>query len=129
MIFDKHIQDISNVILSCYSGLGVTTDHIQIQKTRKEFDGDWTVVVFPLLSFSKQNLEKTAHKLGLELQTKIKYVYSFNIVKGFLNLEFSETFWFDVLKYSFLDNFELNKTKSKNVVVEFSSPNTNKPLH
>ena len=129
MIFDKHIKDISSVILSFYSNLGVSAKHIQIQKTRKEFKGDWTVVVFPLLSFSNNNLEETAHELGLDLQKNIKYVSSFNIVKGFLNLEFSDTFWFDVLKFSFLENFELNKSKDKNIVVEFSSPNTNKPLH
>ena len=129
MIFNQHIHDISNVVLNYYSETDIAPKNIQIQKTRQEFKGDWTLVVFPLLSFSNKKLHETANEIGLELQNKIQYISSFNVVKGFLNLEFVDTFWFDVLEFSFLDNFELNKSTNKNVVVEFSSPNTNKPLH
>ena len=129
MIFNKHINDITESVLHFYADEDISVQYVQIQKTRKEFQGDWTIVVFPLLRFSKQPLDKTASNLGDFLVQNIQYIISFNIVKGFLNLEFSDTFWFDVLNFSFLEGFELNTNKDNHVVVEFSSPNTNKPLH
>ena len=129
MIFDKHIKDITESVLNFYVNKDISNQYIQIQKTRKEFQGDWTIIVFPLLRFSEKPLDKTANDLGSFLVQNIEYIISFNIVKGFLNLEFSDTFWFDVLKFSFSKGFELNKKKDNHVVVEFSSPNTNKPLH
>jgi len=129
MIFDKHIKDITESVLHFYTDKEISNQYIQIQKTRKDFQGDWTIIVFPLLRFSKKPLDQTANDLGSFLVQNIEYIVSFNIVKGFLNLEFSDTFWFDVLKFSFLEGFELNKNKDDHIVVEFSSPNTNKPLH
>ena len=129
MIFDKHIKDITESVLRFYTDKEISNQYIQIQKTRKDFQGDWTIIVFPLLRFSKKPLDQTANDLGSFLVQNIEYIVSFNIVKGFLNLEFSDTFWFDVLKFSFLEGFELNKNKDDHIVVEFSSPNTNKPLH
>ena len=129
MIFDKHIKDITESVLYFYTDKDISNQYIQIQKTRKDFQGDWTIIVFPLLRFSKKPLDQTANDLGSFLVQNIEYIVSFNIVKGFLNLEFSDTFWFDVLKFSFSEGFELNKNKDNHIVVEFSSPNTNKPLH
>ena len=129
MIFDKHIKDITESVLHFYTDKEISNQYIQIQKTRKDFQGDWTIIVFPLLRFSKKPLDQTANDLGSFLVQNIEYIVSFNIVKGFLNLEFSDTFWFDVLQFSFLEGFELNKNKDDHIVVEFSSPNTNKPLH
>ena len=129
MIFDKHIFDIKDLIKAHYSHSELLEQSIQIHETRKEFVGDWTVIVFSLTRFSKKNVLETANDLGDLIVNKLDYVSSFNVVKGFLNLEFSNIFWFDALQYSFSDNFEVNKNKNKNIVVEFSSPNTNKPLH
>ena len=119
MIFDKHIKDITESVLHFYSDQDMTSQYVQLQKTRKEFQGDWTIVVFPLLRFSKQPLDKTARNLGDFLVHNIQYVNSFNIVKGFLNLEFSDNFWFDVLKFSFSEGFELNKHKDNHNIDTF----------
>ncbi len=129
MIFDKHINDISSLILKYFKNLKIDNTHIQLQKTRKEFTGDWTVVIFPLLKYSNESIESTASNLGVYLKGHLNYITSFNIVKGFLNLEFSDQFWFDALDFSFLQNFEINKSREQSIVIEFSSPNTNKPLH
>ena len=61
------------------------------------------------------------HNLGVYLKDHLNYITSFNIVKGFLNLEFSDQFWFDALDFSFLKNFEINESKDQNIVIEFSS--------
>lgn len=127
MILDKHIQEISNLLFAYYPSL--SKKDIQIQETRKEFTGDWTIIIFPLMKFSKQPLTDTANELGEHIKNEINYVNSFNVVKGFLNLEFKDTFWFHVLENSFSDNFEVNISKNKHVIIESSSPNTNKPLH
>ena len=129
MIFDKHIFEIKDLIKAHYSDSELLEESIQVNETRKEFVGDWTVIVFSLTRFSKKNVLETANELGNLIVNKLDYVSSFNVVKGFLNLEFSNIFWFDALQYSFSDSFEVNKNKNKNIVVEFSSPNTNKPLH
>ena len=129
MIFDKHINDISSLILKYFQNSKIDDKHIQLQKTRKEFTGDWTVVIFPLLKYSNESIESTANNLGVYLKDHLNYITSFNIVKGFLNLEFSDQFWFDALDFSFLKNFEINESRDQNIVIEFSSPNTNKPLH
>ena len=129
MIFDKHINDISSLILKYFQNSKIDNTHIQLQKTRKEFTGDWTVVIFPLLKYSNESIESIANNLGVYLKDHLNYITSFNIVKGFLNLEFSDQFWFDALDFSFLKNFEINESRDQNIVIEFSSPNTNKPLH
>ena len=127
MIFNTHIQEITDLICSTYSGLH--KENIQIQETRKEFSGDFTVVIFSLTRFSKKSIEETANEIGVILVEKISYILSYNIVKGFLNLKFSDFFWCSVLEYSFHDNFHINELKNKNIVLESCSPNTNKPLH
>ena len=68
---------------------------IQFQNTKKDFDGDITLVVFPLLSVSRKSPEQTAEEIGVYLQRKIVEVIDFNVVKGFLNLEISKDFWFN----------------------------------
>ena len=105
---------------------------IQLQKTRAEFEGDFTVVVFPLLKITKQNPEKTAEEIGSYLIHKISFISKYNVVKGFLNLSISASFWIDKFYeiYS-VDNFGITKVEKNSPVflVEFSSPNTNKPIH
>jgi len=118
-------------ISACY-GQKVEEDSVQIQKTRREFEGDLTVVVFPFLRFSKKSPEQTANDLGNFLQENIESIPSFNIVKGFLNLVIDNSYWLSVLNdavktddYGFIPLVE----GAKKVMIEYSSPNTNKPLH
>ncbi|MBJ04827.1 MAG: arginine--tRNA ligase [Flavobacteriales bacterium] len=129
MIYKTHITDISKLIFDLYPDESINLNDIQVQETRKEFNGDFTVIIFPLLKYSKKNIDLTAKELGDFLVKHINYVNSYNIVKGFLNLEFKDFFWLDVLSFSFSENFEINKEKNNHIVLEFSSPNTNKPLH
>ena len=127
MIYKKHIEEISNLVTIFYAGLSLKD--IQIQETRKEFEGDWTIVLFPILKLIKKPLEQIGDELGSYLIKELDYLERFNIVKGFLNLQFSDNFWFEVLEFSFSDNFEINDQKHENIVIESCSPNTNKPLH
>ncbi len=105
---------------------------IQIQNTRKDLEGDVTVVVFPFLRFSKKSPEQTGDEIGTYLVKNIEFVNSFNVIKGFLNLEIESSFWIDSLLEAYSDkNFGTDSQPevSETVMVEYSSPNTNKPLH
>lgn len=105
---------------------------IQFQQTRKEFDGDITLVVFSLLKQSKKDPERLAEEIGNYLILNVKEVSNFNVVKGFLNLSISSHFWFHQFVESYkIDNFGIKKEDkdSKTYLVEYSSPNTNKPIH
>ena len=103
----------------------------QVQKTRPEFEGDFTVVVFPLLKISKSGPEKTAEDIGNYMVNKLFEVTEYNIIKGFLNLVISNNYWIDFFNQTLNDNnFGRHNEKSGDpTVIEFSSPNTNKPLH
>ncbi len=104
---------------------------IQLQKTRKDFEGDITLVVFPLLRASKKSPEQTAEEIGIYLSEKSSEVVNYNVVKGFLNLEISDSYWLEFLSMAQADaNFGFAAPNSKSrKMVEYSSPNTNKPLH
>ncbi|MDP4222512.1 MAG: arginine--tRNA ligase [Bacteroidota bacterium] len=110
----------------------VADDLIQLQETRKEFRGDFTLVVFPLLRFSKNTPEKTGETIGNYLKTNFPSVSGFNVIKGFLNIEVSDARWIEYFAglSSDRDIFGGCKVKKPEVIlVEYSSPNTNKPLH
>ena len=110
----------------------VTNNLIQLQETRKEFKGDFTLVVFPLLRFSKNTPEKTGESIGNYLLTCFPSVAGFNVIKGFLNLEISERWWIEYFAdmSAGKDLFSNCRVKNPDVIlVEYSSPNTNKPLH
>lgn len=109
----------------------IPLEQISFQKTRKEFEGDTTLVVFPLVRFSKKSPEETANAIGNYLKEQVAEVEKFNVVKGFLNISFADTFWADWFASTVLDdNYGFAKPNSgKTVMVEYSSPNTNKPLH
>lgn len=103
---------------------------IQIQPTRKEFEGDLTVVVFPLLRISKKSPEITAQEIGEAIKASTPEVSSFNVIKGFLNIKLSPLYWSSVINgINDDENFGQLPSTGKRVMVEFSSPNTNKPLH
>jgi len=105
---------------------------IQIQPTRKDFRGDFTIVVFPLLKISRKSPEETAEKLGTQLKKDLQFVSNFNVVKGFLNLELHTEFWKENFEKMYeKKNYGIHSTRKEAApyLVEFSSPNTNKPLH
>ncbi|MFD1553306.1 arginine--tRNA ligase [Putridiphycobacter roseus] len=103
---------------------------IQFQKTKKEFDGDITLVTFPIVKFSKEAPHITGEKLGAFLLENSDLVSAYNVVKGFLNLSIVDTFWVDQLNtISETVNYGFSPSNGKLYMVEYSSPNTNKPLH
>jgi arginyl-tRNA synthetase len=105
---------------------------IQIQFTRKEFEGDMGVVVFPYTRFSKKSPEQTGGDIGEYLLNNVEFISKYNVIKGFLNLVISPNYWVDFLFSSFNDlQFGLKKIEpdSPLCMIEYSSPNTNKPLH
>lgn len=108
----------------------IAEDVINIQETRKEFEGQVTIVVFPIVRFSKKSPEETANAMGAYLQAHVAEVTDFNVVKGFLNLTIEESYWINLLNNTLLaPNFLTVKSRGERVMVEYSSPNTNKPLH
>ena len=125
------VQSVVEAIKSLYN-TDFSAEKIQLQKTRKEFEGDYTVVVFPFLALSKKRPEETAQEIGEYLKNNVPAISSFNVVKGFLNLAISPSYWVDLLNE--IDNNEKwgitpVTEESPLVMVEYSSPNTNKPLH
>lgn len=103
---------------------------IQTQATRKEFEGDITLVTFPLLKTSHKGPEQTAEEIGRWLKERCPEVESFNVVKGFLNIKFSLSYWSNIFRsISAAEDFGTLPPTGKRVMIEFSSPNTNKPLH
>ena len=109
----------------------IDENQIQLQKTRKEFDGDITLVVFPFLRITKKSPEQSGEAIGEYLKSNIDLIVDYNVVKGFLNLVIHSSYWSDFLKSAGeTSNFGYSKVNSKErVMVEYSSPNTNKPLH
>lgn len=108
------------------------TDQIQFQKTKREFEGHITLVVFPLLKLSKKKPEDTGQEIGVYLEKNCTAVKSFNVIKGFLNLSISSTSWVELLlNIDSDDNYGFKEVSKDSplVMIEYSSPNTNKPLH
>ena len=111
---------------------GIDKSIIEFQKTRKEFEGDLTLVVFPLIRIFKKSPEEICNEIGFLLSKQIMFISSFNVIKGFLNIELNNNFWIEsIIKISKTKNYGITKknNKSDTTLVEFSSPNTNKPLH
>lgn len=105
---------------------------VEFQTTRKEFEGDITLVTFPMLRYHKTNPEKLGNDLGEYLATQLEEVEGYNVVKGFLNLVISDTYYlnfFRSIKDNALYGFQVPAQDEKAVMVEYASPNTNKPLH
>ncbi len=103
---------------------------VSIQATRKEFEGDVTVVTFPFLKTSHKSPEATAEEIGAFLKKNVAEIESYNVVKGFLNLKLSTSYWNGVFSSIAEDSdFGQAAPTGKTIMVEFSSPNTNKPLH
>ena len=105
-------------------------ESVEFQSTRKEFEGDITVVVFPMLQVVKGNPVQIGEAIGEYLVANVDVVIRFNVVKGFLNLVFSDTYFVDFFNsVSDFSNFGKQTGTNQTYMVEYSSPNTNKPLH
>jgi arginyl-tRNA synthetase len=103
---------------------------ISLQETRKEFEGQITIVTFPFTKFSRKGPEQTGNEIGEYLKNELKEVTAFNVIKGFLNISISDEYWISQLYNQILpDDFAVAKPNGQKVMVEYSSPNTNKPLH
>ena len=105
-------------------------NQVNLQDTRTEFEGQITLVVFPVVRFSKKSPEATGTDVGEYLVEHVEEVIGFNVIKGFLNLEIAASYWMNLLNTDLLDpEFGTFKPDGRKVMVEYSSPNTNKPLH
>jgi arginyl-tRNA synthetase len=103
---------------------------VNLQQTRKEFEGQVTIVTFPFVKFSRKSPEQTGQEIGTFIQNEVDVVSGFNVIKGFLNIVITDAFWIDQL-YSEIasTDFGVFAPNGEKVMVEYSSPNTNKPLH
>ncbi len=118
--------------LSTLYGQEVLASQVQLQKTKKEFQGHLTLVVFPFLRASKKGPEQTAQEIGEYLKENEPLIASFNVIKGFLNLTIASTAWVELLNIIHADeNYGIISVTENSplVMIEYSSPNTNKPLH
>ena len=122
-------QKVADAVKNLYD-LDYQTEKVQLTVTRKEFEGDYTVVVFPFTKAAKKKPEQIGEELGNFLVEQTKEIAAFNVIKGFLNLTIDSTYWRNfLLELAQLDNYGTQASNGKKVMVEFSSPNTNKPLH
>ena len=124
MNIDNYISElVLGVVTELYGQ--VNPAQIQIQKTRKEFEGDYTLVTFPLLKLSRK-----APEIGEKLVATCSQVSAFNVIKGFLNISLSAEFWQErFAQIVATENYGQAEATGKTIMVEYSSPNTNKPLH
>lgn len=122
-------KEVSNALLVHFE-CDIDSDSILINSTKQEFEGDYTVVLFPFIKRAKVNPDELGNKLGAHLKENTEIISGYNIVKGFLNLSLSNIFWLDKLAaITAIDNYGTFAQRSDKVLVEYSSPNTNKPLH
>ncbi len=122
---------VQNSLLSLYNA-DIEIDKIQFEETNKDFEGDYTFVVFPFLRSSKKSPEQTANEIGEVIIKESQHISSFNVVKGFLNIVLKDEFWIQQMNSCvFDDKYGIQKQHKGHapIVIEYSSPNTNKPLH
>ena len=122
---------VSEIIQSLYQINDVNQTNninLEVQQNKTGFEGDFTIVTFPLVKILKKSPDLIAVELGDALSTQSDFVESYKVVKGFLNLTIKNNFFLENF-YSVQENFELIEPKNETVMVEYSSPNTNKPLH
>ncbi len=130
-IEDKLAGSVALAVQQLY-GQEAPAGAIQLQKTKKEFQGHLTLVVFPLLKLSRKNPEQTAQEIGSWLKANEPAVADFNVIKGFLNIIIAPSVWIDMLNHIHSEEqygYKKSTAESPLVMIEYSSPNTNKPLH
>ena len=122
-------QPIQNAVNELF---GVNIENIELQQTRKEFEGDITMVIFSLLKVIKGNPQEIGEKIGEYLQKNVDFIEKYNVVKGFLNLVIDNQYFSEALNDILKDKqygFCPISDNSPTFLIEYSSPNTNKPLH
>jgi arginyl-tRNA synthetase len=122
---------VADAVKSLYN-LETAVDQIQLQKTKKEFEGDLTVVIFPFVKAARKSPEQTGQEIGEYLLKNNPVISSFNVIKGFLNLSINQSYWIETLA-EIHSNSQFGITaptdQAELMMIEYSSPNTNKPLH
>jgi len=131
MIEEILLDSVRQAIRELYNSEIKSSAQVRFQRTRTDFTGDFTLVVFPLLQYSKKSPEQTAIEIGDYLKANVSEVDNVNVVKGFLNISLKQDFWFSFFtETSAKTNFGFRDNQGSDpVVIEYSSPNTNKPLH
>ena len=131
MNLESSIQAIVKDAVSHLYAFEAELAQIQIQKTRKEFEGDLTVVTFPFVKAAKKSPEGVGQEIGEYLQKNNALIAGFNVIKGFLNLSINKSYWLQKLnEIALMPDYGYNKVVDDDIMmVEYSSPNTNKPLH
>lgn len=130
MNIEQHIITATVAAVKQLYNQDLPDNQVSLQDTRAEFEGQITIVVFPVTRLSKKSPEATANDLGTYLQEHLSEITGFNVVKGFLNLSISNAYWVSLFNTDILNpDFAAVKPNGKKVMVEYSSPNTNKPLH
>ena len=126
---DSILRGIQDAFASCFQA-AIPLEQLSLAPTKKEFEGSYTFVVFPFLKQSQLSPEATATQLGNYLKTEVAAVKDFNVVKGFLNLVVAQEEWISLFKQVYSStSFGQLPSNGQKVMVEYSSPNTNKPLH
>jgi len=126
---DTLLIQVKNAVKSIF---GADLETVEFQATRKDFVGDLTVVVFPMLKVVKGNPQTIGEQIGDYLVANVKEVKAYNVIKGFLNIEISDSYYihfFNTIKSDYIFGFASSNPDDKAIMVEYSSPNTNKPLH
>ena len=124
-------QSVSNALKQLYNH-DVAPENILLQKTKKEFEGDFTIVVFPYVKAAKKSPEVVANELGEYVKANLANIESYNVIKGFLNFVVKTEYWLSFVKDNVCKSdfgYVAANTSSSPIVIEYSSPNTNKPLH
>ena len=132
MNIETLISNAAGEAVKALYGMDATEKMLQLQKTRSEFEGNLTLVVFPFVKAAKKSPEQTAQEIGEYLVANCSAVEKYNVVKGFLNLSIGDGAWLQLLQAMDQDDRFGMKTANENsplVMIEYSSPNTNKPLH
>ena len=127
----QHIQQAASKAMKVLYDVDIAPETIVIQETKREFDGDFTLVVFPFSRYRLGKPEQIGQSLGGVLMETVPEIESFNVIKGFLNLKLKADWWVLFLDTAIADQsfFQTNVGDGQRVVVEYCSPNTNKPLH
>lgn len=126
---DFIVSETINAVKALYN-VDISGSDITLQETRKEFEGQITVVTFPFTRFSKKSPEQTGAEIGEYLKSKLTEVSGFNVIRGFLNLSIANEFWLKIFTEKIsAPGYGTYAPNGKKVMVEYSSPNTNKPLH
>jgi len=132
MNLETTIQSVVAQSVKTLYGAETAFDQIQIQKTKKEFEGDITVVVFPFVKTARKSPEATGAEIGEYIIANNNIVSAYNVIKGFLNLSIHKSYWIETLSGIFeAENYGINlaAADAPTMMIEYSSPNTNKPLH